>query len=198
MVALCEAQQRVGKPLLFVLCLLPFGLLAWAAVSDSLGPDPVKTLIHTTGEWSIRFLLITLAVSPLRDLSKAGWVLRYRRMLGLYAWFYTSLHLLIVATYLFGWDWAITKEELSERPYIIAGFLAWVLMVPLGLTSNNWAVRRLRQNWRRLHKLVYLAAGLAWLHIAWQTRSSYFDAVFYAALLLILFLPRIKKLVKNR
>lgn len=198
MSAVRAAQQRAGKPLLFVLCLLPFALLAWAAVSDSLGPDPVKALIHTTGDWSIRFLLVTLAVSPLREWTKTPWLLRYRRMLGLFAWFYTSLHLLIVATYLFGWDWAITQEELSERPYIIAGFLAWLLMVPLGLTSTNWAVRRLRQHWRRLHKLVYLAAGLAWLHIAWQTRSSYFDAVLYATLLLILFLPRIKKLSKNR
>ncbi len=188
--------QRKGA--LFGLCLLPVAYIVWLIVSDGLGTDPVKTLVHLTGDWTIYLLLITLGVSPLRTWLKQPGLLRYRRMLGLFAWFYASVHLLLVITYIFGWDWGVTLEELSERPYVIAGFLAWLLMVPLGLTSNNLAVRKLRQNWRRLHLLVYPAALAAWLHIAWQARSSYFDAALYGAVLAVLFIPRLKKLFKSR
>lgn len=186
-----------AKPAVFALCSLPFVYIVYAVVADQLGPDPVKALIHVSGEWGLRLFLLAFAVTPFRQWFNLPGLVRFRRMLGLFVWFYVSLHLLIVVTYLFGWDWEITREELSERPYVIAGFVSWLLLVPLGLTSNKRAVRYLKKSWQRLHRLVYPAIALAWLHIAWQTRSSYFDAVVYGALILVLFLPRLKHL-KNR
>lgn len=186
------------KALLFFLCLLPFCLISYKVLTDGLGTDPVKALIHLTGEWSIRFLLLVFLVSPLRQWFRQLSLLRYRRMLGLYAWFYTSLHFLAVVTFLFAWDWLVFKEELVERPYVIVGFLAWLLMLPLGLTSNNYAVRLLRRRWSVLHRLIYPVMVLAWLHIAWQARSSYLDAFVYGLIIFVLFLPRIKILSKGR
>jgi sulfoxide reductase heme-binding subunit YedZ len=186
-----------AKPILFLLCLLPLAFIIYAALTEGLGTDPVKALILMTGEWAIRFLLITLAVSPLRQWLSLPSLVRFRRMLGLYAWFYASLHFVVVLTYLFGWDWEIAKEELFERPYIVVGFLAWLIMVPLGFTSNNAAVRALGRKWRQLHKFVYIAAILAWVHVFWQVRSSYFDAALYGVILLVLFYPRLQKLRKT-
>lgn len=187
-----------AKPVLHILCLLPFAYIVWAALSESLGTDPVKALILLTGEWSIRILILTLAITPLRQWLNMPALLRYRRMLGLYAWFYVNLHFLVVLTYLFAWDWQIAQEELLERPYIVAGFLAWLFMLPLGVTSNKRAVRALGRNWRKLHKLIYLIAVLAWVHVFWQVRSSYFDAVLYGTLILLLFYPRLKKVYETR
>ena len=187
-----------AKPLLFLLCSLPFVYIVYGVIADQLGPDPVKTLIHITGEWGLRFFLVAFALTPFRRWFGLAALLRFRRMLGLFVWFYVSVHLLVVLTYLFGWDWEIAREELSERPYIIAGFASWLLLVPLGLTSNNRAVRALKKNWQRVHYLVYPAIGLAWLHVAWQTRSSYFDAVVYGLIILVLFLPRLKVFQNRR
>ncbi len=186
------------KPLLHILCLLPFAYIVWAALSESLGTDPVKALLLLTGEWSIRLLILTLAITPLRQWLSMPKLLRYRRMLGLYTWFYANLHFLVVLTYLFAWDWQIAQEELSERSYIVVGFLAWLSMLPLGFTSNNKAVRALGRNWRKVHKLIYLIAVLAWVHVFWQVRSSYFDAVLYGTLILLLFYPRLKKVYETR
>ena len=186
------------KPVLHILCLLPLAYIVWAALSESLGTDPVKALILLTGDWAIRILILTLAVTPLRQWLNMPKLLRYRRMLGLYTWFYVNLHLLVVLTYLFGWDWQIAQEELLERPYIVVGFLAWLFMLPLGFTSNNKAMRALGRNWRKIHKLIYLIALLAWVHVFWQVRSSYFDAFLYGTLILLLFYPRLKKVYETR
>lgn len=183
--------------MVFFLCLLPLVYIVYAVVTESLGTDPVKSLIHLTGEWAIRLFVLTLAISPMRAWLGWGAALRFRRMLGLFTWFYTSLHLLIVTTYLFAWDWELAKIELAERPYIFVGFAAWLLMVPLALTSSNWAVRKLRKNWVRLHMLVYPSVLLAWLHIAWQVRASYFDAALYAVLIICLLFQRFQKLRKR-
>ena len=193
MPTLTSRQWSTAKSLVFVLCLLPLAYIVYAALSQSLGADPVKALIHISGEWGIRFFILTMAISAVRAWLAWGWALRFRRMFGLYTCFYVSLHLLIVTTYLFSWDWTIAREELAERRYIFAGFAAWVLMLPLAITSNNRAVRALRKNWGRLHMLVYPALFLAWLHIAWQVRSSYFDAALYALVIIVLFSQRFQR-----
>ncbi|MFT7406170.1 sulfite oxidase heme-binding subunit YedZ [Zhongshania sp.] len=193
MPALTSRHWRNAKALFFVICLLPLAYIVYAALNQNLGADPVKALIHMSGEWGIRFFILTMAIGPLRTWLAWGWALRFRRMLGLYTWFYVSFHLLIVTTYLFGWDWAIAQEELAERRYIFVGFAAWVLMLPMGLTSNNRAVRALRKNWARLHMLVYPALFLAWLHIALQVRSSYFDAALYAVIIIGLLFQRFQR-----
>ncbi|CAA0114544.1 sulfite oxidase heme-binding subunit YedZ [Zhongshania aliphaticivorans] len=197
MAMLTSRQLRIAKAVVFILCLLPLTYIVYAALTENLGTDPVKSLIHITGEWAIRLFVLTMAISPMRAWLGWGWALRFRRMLGLYTWFYATIHLLIVTTYIFAWDWQLAKIELAERAYIFVGFAAWVLMMPLGLTSNNRAVRALRKNWGRLHMLVYPAVLLAWLHIAWQVRSSYFDAVLYAVLIICLLFQRFQKLKKR-
>lgn len=183
--------MRWQKPVLFFVCLLPFGWLAVQAVGGGLGPDPAKSLVLFTGSWALNFLLVTLMVSPARQWLKRSGLIRYRRMLGLFAFFYASLHAFCVATYILGWDWAILQEELKERPYMLVGFLAWLTLVPLALTSNRFSVRRLGQRWMILHRLVYLTLSLALLHLFWLVRSDMAEALVYGAIGGVLLLWRL-------
>ena len=167
---------RVG---FFVLCLVPFLVLLNAVISNSLGPDPAEHLMHVTGEWVMRFMVLVLAATPL---ARWGWprLARYRRMIGLYAWFYATLHLLVFAQVYIGWSGEILLEELVERPYVLVGFLAWLILVPLGITSANSIRRKMGRNWRKLHRLTYAVALLGWLHLFWLSRSDIGDAMIYA------------------
>ena len=174
----------------FMLCLAPFLALTNAVITNSLGPDPAEHLMHITGEWVMRFMVLVLAATPL-----AGWgwpwLVRYRRMLGLYAWFYATLHLLVFAQVYSGWSGEILLEELTERPYVLVGFLAWLILVPLGITSANSIRRKMGRNWRKLHRLTYLVAVLVWLHLLWLSRSDIGEAVVYGAVFVLLFALRI-------
>jgi sulfoxide reductase heme-binding subunit YedZ len=179
-----------AKPLLFGACLLPFALLVHGALLGDLGANPVERVTDVTGQWGLRLLLLSLAVTPLRRLTGWVWLQRFRRMLGLFAFFYVSLHLLT-------WIW-LDKElrlaelaaDIVERPYITVGFAAWLLLVPLALTSTAGMMRRLGRNWQRLHRAVYPAAVLGVLHYAWQVRADLLDPLVYAVLLAILLLAR--------
>lgn len=182
-----------AKPLIFTACLIPVITLLYQAVTGNLGPDAGKALVLETGEWSLRFLLLSLAVTPLRQLTKKSVILRYRRMLGLYTWFYASLHLMAVLTYLLGWSWVIFVEEFSERPYMALGIIAWTLMVPLVLTSNQWAQRKLGRRWKTLHQLVYATGVLACAHFIWLVRSDYGEALIYTSILVVLLSVRLIK-----
>ena len=166
----------------FVLCLLPFVYLVYALASGIAGPDPAEYIMHSTGEWAARCLLLCLLVSPLRQW--VGWagLIKLRRMLGLYAFFYGSVHLATFVHLYVGWTLAFLVEELLERPYITLGFAAWLLMLPLALTSSRAMQRKLRKNWLRLHRFVYLAAILICCHILWQVRSDAGEALLYLAL----------------
>lgn len=169
-----------GKPLLFLVSLAPLALLVFWVASDQLGPDPAKTVVLYTGSWALNFLLLTLLVSPLRQWLKRPQLVRYRRMLGLFCFFYATLHALCVGTYIIGWQWEIFTEELRERPYMLVGFAAWLTLVPLALTSNRYSIRKLGRRWASLHKLVYLSAVLAVVHLVWLIRSSYLEAILYS------------------
>ncbi len=174
--------------LIFVLALLPLPLMVW---QSSQGPDPGKALVLLSGLWAIRLLIITLALTPIKRWLGFIAVLRYRRMMGLYVWFYASLHLVTVLTYLLGWSWAVFLEEFSERPYMALGITAWLLLLPLGLTSNRWMMKKLGRRWKRLHRLVYVIAILACGHFIWLIRSDYAEALVYALLMLVLLLSRL-------
>jgi len=179
--------MKTLKPAAFVACLLPFCWLAYAAVFARLGPDPAKSIMLETGEWALRFLLLTLCVSPLRRIFRWSWPMRLRRMLGLYAFFYACVHLATFCHFYIGWTTSQLLEELAKRPYITVGALAWLLLLPLAVTSTRGMQRRLGRRWQRLHRLVYPALVLACVHLAWQVRSDYGDALAYglaAALLL--------------
>ncbi|TDG12356.1 sulfoxide reductase heme-binding subunit YedZ [Seongchinamella unica] len=180
------------KPAVFVACLLPFGGLVFGAAGNSLGPDPAEAIMHASGEWALRLLLLALAVSPVRELLGWRWPLSLRRMLGLYAFFYATLHLVTFSHFYLGWSGAILLEELAERPYIAAGSLAWLLMLPLAVTSTRAMQRKLGRNWRKLHRAVYVAGVFACLHLAWQVRSDLGEPLAYGILLFLLLLWRLR------
>ncbi len=186
-----------AKPVLFCLCLLPLAALVWAGFTDQLGPDPGEALQHTTGEWGARLLVLTLCISPFR--LWLGWpaLIQLRRMLGLFTFFYASLHLLLFLHFYLGWVPARIWEELVERPYITMGATAWLVMVPLAVTSNQASQRFLRQQWKRLHRGVYGVAVLVSLHIFWQARSDIGEALVYGLLLAGLLIWRLMRLRKK-
>ena len=175
------------------LALTPLALLVWQAWKvgsgadiDALGADPVAAIEHELGLWALRLLLATLAVTPLRQLLQQPVLLRFRRMLGLYAFAYASLHFsAYLVLDLRGW-WAQVLMEIVERPYITVGFAAWLLLVPLALTSTRGWMRRLGRNWGRLHRLVYVIATLAVLHFWWVVKSDVREPLLYAAILAVL------------
>ena len=174
--------DRLWWALVFALALSPFILIVYGVLGNTLGPDPAEALMHQTGEWAIRLLVLVLAARPL---AQWGWpaLFRYRRMLGLFMFFYTTLHLLVFAQVYVGWNTAMLLEELIERPDVLVGFAAWVCLIPLAVTSTDGMRRRLRQRWRQLHQLVYGVAVLGVLHVLWLSRSDIGDAVLYGALL---------------
>lgn len=147
--------------------------------------------MHVTGEWVMRLLVLVLLATPL---ARYGWprLARYRRMLGLYVWFYATLHLLVFAQVYIGWSGEQLIEELAERPYVFVGFLAWLILVPLGITSARRIRRKMGHYWRQLHKLTYVVAVLGWLHLLWLSRSDLGDAVIYGALLGVLLAYRLQ------
>ena len=177
--------------LVFAACLIPFLVLLNGVISNSLGPDPAEHLMHVTGEWALRFLVLVLFATPL---ARYGWsrLARYRRMLGLYVWFYATLHLLIFAQVFIGWSSERLVEELAERPYVLVGFLAWLILVPLGITSLHAIRRRMGRHWRRIHRLTYGVAGLGWLHLLWLSRSDVGEAVVYGLIFVVLLAYRVK------
>ncbi len=183
--------ERLFRSGTFVVLLFPFLLLCRGVSLGELGPDPAERIMHVTGEWGVRALALCLTVRPLGAWLGVGWLIRLRRMLGLYAFFYATVHLVTFAHFYAGWIPALALEELLERPYITVGFAAWLAMLPLALTSTRGMQRRLKRNWRRLHRLVFPAAGLICAHILWQARSDVGEALLYIAVFLLLGLWRL-------
>lgn len=185
---------------LFLLCLLPFLLLAVAVYQQNLGANPIETLNHTTGSWTLRFLLITLAMTPLRQISGwSGWI-RFRRMLGLFTFFYAMLHFLSWIWLGQQFLWSAIVEDVLKRPYITVGFTAFVLLIPLALTSNKYSMRRLGRRWQSLHKLVYLIGVLGVLHYLWLVKADTLEPLVYLAILISLLafrLPVIRSTIRS-
>ncbi|UTW48709.1 sulfite oxidase heme-binding subunit YedZ [Bacterioplanoides sp. SCSIO 12839] len=180
----------------FLLSLIPFFYLLQAVVRlqagewDILGPEPGRAIVFFTGTWAFNFLLLTLVITPAKDMLKQKWLVIHRRMIGLFAFFYASLHLLAYFAFLLEWQWPELGKEIVERPYLLVGMFAWLMLVPLTITSTkNWQ-RRLKRNWKKLHKLVYFIGLLAALHYLLQIRSSWFEPVLYILLLLLILAPR--------
>ena len=174
------------KPAVFLLAMVPFVLLLVRALTNDLGPDPAQELSIETGEWTLRFLLATLALTPLRQLTGQPEFVRNRRMLGLFALFYATVHLLVWMTFILGFRWFAIVEEIVERPYITVGFTAFMIMVALGLTSPKAMVRKLGKNWKRLHRLVYVAAVLGVVHLLWILRTDVSEVVLYGSIVFVL------------
>lgn len=182
--------------MVFVVCLLPFILLLLRLLTDQLGANPIEAFTRSSGEWGLRFLLITLAVTPMKQIFRQSWPMRYRRMLGLFAFFYVCVHLssYIVLDQFF--DWGEIWADIVKRPFITIGMTAFVLLIPLAATSNKAMISRLGRNWRRLHRLVYPIAVCAVLHYFWLVKADLYWPTVYAVILGLLFAFRLRKYCK--
>ncbi|MGB7231974.1 MAG: protein-methionine-sulfoxide reductase heme-binding subunit MsrQ [Candidatus Acidiferrum sp.] len=180
------------KRSLFLVCLVPFGILLWESFTGNLGPNPVETLQHTTGDWTLRFLVITLSITPLRKLLKLPDLIRFRRMLGLFAFFYACLHFLVYLGPDQNFDLASMWKDVYKRPFITVGFTAFVLLIPLALTSTAGWVRRLGgRRWRILHRAIYICAVCGVIHYYWMVKSAVLRPLAYGAIVALLLLWRL-------
>ena len=191
-------MRKFLKPAVFLLALVPFALLLVRALQNNLGPDPAQEFSIETGEWTLRFLLITLALTPLRDFTGQSEFVRQRRMLGLFALFYATVHLLGWMTFILGFRWFAIVEELVERPYITVGFTSYLILFALGITSPKAMVRKLGKNWKRLHRLVYLASVLGVVHLLWILRTDIGEAVLYGSIVFVLLGYRIARKLNTK
>lgn len=185
-------RRRIAvKSALWVACLAPALSLGVAALTDALGANPIEEVTHRTGWWALLLLTVTMAITPLRRLAgKPGWV-RYRRLLGLFTFFYATLHFLtyLVLDQFFGWSYIL--EDIAERPFITVGFAAWLILLALAVTSTTGWIRRLRKNWQRLHRLVYVAALAGGVHFLWKVKADTREPVIFLALIVALLLLRV-------
>lgn len=190
-----------SKPALFAAALLPFAWLVWAIFADRLGANPQEYLIRSTGDWTLRFLCITLAVTPARVLTSTPALARFRRMLGLFTYFYAVLHLVCYAGFDMGFDLPEIAKDIAKRPFILVGFSAFLLLSALAATSFNRAVKWMgAKRWQALHKAVHAAAGLAILHFFWMRagKNDFAEVAVYAAVLAVLLGWRLAQWAKRR
>ena len=193
-------MHPLAKPVVFFLCLLPFIWLFYGAFTNNLGANPAEYLIRSTGDWTLRFLCIVLAVTPLRVLTSTPQLARLRRMLGLFVYFYVVLHLLSYSWFDMGFDVPDIAKDIAKRPFILVGFSAFVLLTPLAATSFNRAIKALGgKRWQLLHRLVYPIAGLGLLHFFWMRagKNNFGEVVVYAAIVLLLLGWRVAHFLKK-
>lgn len=185
---------RLTKPVVFLVCLLPLVFLllrAFEVAGFGLGANPIEELLHELGRWGLKFLLLGLSITPMRRWTGWNWLLRFRRMLGLFAFFYIVLHFLTYAILDQGLDIAAIIEDVIKRPYITLGMTGLLLLIPLAITSTKGMMRRLGRRWQKLHRLVYVIAILAVWHFYWQVKLDTLDASLYALVLAVLLATRV-------
>jgi sulfoxide reductase heme-binding subunit YedZ len=193
-------MHPLAKPVVFVLCLLPFVWLFYGAATNNLGANPAEYLIRSTGDWTLRFLCIVLAVTPLRVMTSTPQLARLRRMLGLFVYFYVVLHLLSYSWFDMGFDVPDIAKDIAKRPFILVGFSAFVLLTPLAATSFNRAIKALGgKRWQLLHRLVYPIAGLGLLHFFWMRagKNNFGEVAVYAAIVVLLLGWRVAHFLKK-
>jgi sulfoxide reductase heme-binding subunit YedZ len=189
-----------AKAAVWLLCLTPAGLLLWRAFTGGLGANPIEFITLRTGFWTLVLIMVTLAVTPVRRVT--GWhrIIQFRRMLGLFAFFYATLHFLTYVTLDLFFDFSAIGADIVKRPYITVGFTAFLLLVPLALTSTKGSIRRLGRNWLRLHRLLYVSAALAVLHFYWKksAKSDIGEPLIFAGILATLLLFRVIYVLRKR
>ncbi|MFZ1129787.1 MAG: protein-methionine-sulfoxide reductase heme-binding subunit MsrQ [Terriglobales bacterium] len=185
-------KVRFTKIAVFAAALIPLGRLAWKALHDGLGANPIEVITHSTGDWTLILVLVTLSITPLRRMTRQYWLIGMRRMIGLFAFFYGTLHFL---TYIWldkFFDIHEMLKDVAKRPFITVGFSAFVLMIPLALSSTAWSIRRLGgKNWQRLHRLIYVTGILGVVHYAWLVKADRRKPIEYGIVLGILLLYRL-------
>jgi len=178
------------KPLVFIACLIPFALLLKGVIEGNLGANPLERVTDVTGQWGLRLLLLTLAVTPLRRLTGWAWLQRFRRMLGLFVFFYITLHFLTWVWLDQELAWGNIVADIAKRPYVTVGFSAWLLLLPLAATSTRGMMRRLGRRWQRLHRAIYLIGLLGVLHYIWLVKADLLEPLIYSAVLAVLLVVR--------
>ena len=194
-------MHPAAKPLVFVVCLLPFAWLFYGALTNQLGANPAEALIRALGDWTLRFICIVLAVTPLRVISNTPALARFRRMLGLFAYFYVVMHLLSYSWFDMGFDVGDIIKDIIKRPFILVGFLAFLLLTPLAATSFNAAIKAMgAKRWQWLHKLVYVIAGLGLLHFFWMRagKNDFAEVFVYAAIVALLLGWRVQQFLRKK
>jgi len=185
-------MRRYFKPVIFLACLAPVFGLTWQGFHAGLGANPIEKITHSTGDWTLRFLLITLSITPLRKLTRQYWLIDVRRMLGLFAFFYGFLHLMTYVWLDKFFDVHEMLHDIAKRRFITAGITAFTLMIPLALTSTKWAIRKLGgKRWRALHRLIYFSAAAGVIHYIWLVKADLRKPLEYASVLGILLLYRV-------
>ncbi|WP_241516868.1 sulfite oxidase heme-binding subunit YedZ [Roseateles puraquae] len=193
--------SRAAKPLLFLLCLAPLAWLVYAAATNQLGANPAEALIRRLGDWTLRGLWLTLTITPLRELTGLAALARFRRMLGVFSFAYASLHLLAYGWLDMGLEMADIAQDIAKRPFILMGFTAWLLMLPLAATSFNRAIKALgAKRWQVLHKAVYAVAVIGLMHFIWMRagKNNFIEPAVYGALLALLLGWRLVRALRQR
>jgi sulfoxide reductase heme-binding subunit YedZ len=191
-------MRKLQKPAVFAACLIPFAWLLTRAYSGRLSVNPIEDITLTTGIWTLRFLVVTLAITPVRRITGWNRLVQYRRMLGLFTFFYAVLHVstYIVLDLFFAWD--LILKDIAKRPFITAGMVAFVSMIPLALTSTKGWIRRLGRRWQLLHRLVYVTGAAAAVHYLWKVKVAIGSPVYYAAIIAALLLFRVAWAMRTR
>jgi sulfoxide reductase heme-binding subunit YedZ len=186
------------KPVLFLLLLAPIAMLAYRFYSEGFGANPIETINRFTGDWALRILLLTLAISPLIRITRWNNIIQYRRMVGLFAFFYVCVHLTSYVVLDQFFDFGAIIDDVFKRPFITAGFSSFILLIPLAITSTNKMVKRLQYRWIQLHRLIYLIAMLAVLHFWWMVKVDTREPMIYAIILAILLGFRLVYFIKRK
>ena len=180
------------KPGIFFLSLIPFIFIVYKIYFNQLGPEPVKEITHHTGEWTLIFICLTLAMTPLKRLTNLTIWIKLRRMLGLFIFFYATLHMLTYVVIDYRLDFSSISKDILTKRFIFIGFAAWLLLLPLTLTSSRKAVMLLKDKWKKLHRLIYVIAILGVVHFLWLVKFDITEPLIYAAIILVLLLFRVK------
>ena len=184
------------KPFVFILCLWPLGIIILDIYYNNLGAEPVKKIMNHFGEWTLIFICLTLSMSPLKRITNLSFWIKFRRMLGLFVFFYATIHLLTYVGLDYRFDWEPIINDVLKKKYIFIGFSAWLLLIPLAATSSQKMIRILRHNWKNLHRLVYVIAIFGSLHYIWLSKTIFFKPLIYTAIIVVLLALRIK--IKKR
>ena len=184
------------KAFIFFLCLWPLGIIISNIYYNDLGPEPVKKIMNHFGEWTLIFICLTLSMSPLKRITNLSFWIKFRRMLGLFVFFYATIHLLTYVGLDYRFDWEPIINDVLKKKYIFIGFSAWLLLIPLAATSSQKMIRILKHNWKNLHRLVYVIAIFGSLHYIWLSKTIFFKPLIYTAIIVVLLALRIK--IKKR
>ena len=194
-------MEKYLKPSVFILSSIPFLIIVYKIFFNQLGPEPVKEITHFTGEWTLIFICLTLAMRPLKRFTNLIIWMKFRRMLGLFVFFYSTAHLITYVGIDYRFDWQQIFNDVFKKKYVFIGFSAWLLLIPLTVTSSQKMMKLLKHNWKKIHKLIYVIASFGSLHYIWLSKTIFFKPLIYMTIIALLLLIRVKKnnfnLLKN-